>query len=532
MTDNNRLAAFAAAVGADVSNTGFQYARCYENQRHYPFAGWTDKLLPTDREQWSDETGTLRLDRDSLHPPPKCKWCGSWEVVVQPSETDNEGWQYATGNFMGPYKNKNFTLSLCRRRQWRRPFRLVTTAEQDQILASGIVDEARQIATGAAAAAAASIADGIVRREWSMVADAQQSSPITVNGAPAPAPATVSTPVSSQPPPLAASKQAAAGGGQQQQKDGAFDSIASIFGFGSGGRKLPTDDPDNKTAHATRSGGGQQQQADLRLAGAPLRPGTHNATAAPPPPPPRQPEPEKFDAAFGNPNAIPLEPGKPTMRTDMPDPFANAFGSSGNNPSGDNKAAEFMSARERAAAAGAVGRSSNNQTNNININTAPKQDSLFGDPNQPLFPSSGSSSAAASPYTSGPTIGSSVAAQQRATTQQPSLFGAVDNAPIFGASHTYTSTRTAASGSSGAAAGVGGSAIGTTSNTFGGGGDPLFGTPAPVTVASSSSYQQPATFGGGGGDSLFASTTTSLSSTGRREDAARADVDDLLSKFM
>ena len=112
---------------------GYQYTRTYENQRWY-IVGWSGVLLPTDRWAWSDETGKVRLDRDAMSCPSHHAWCGDWECVVDPETTDAEGWTYAVDFPSSAYHPKNFKTACVRRRVWRRPFRLVTEAEQDAIL--------------------------------------------------------------------------------------------------------------------------------------------------------------------------------------------------------------------------------------------------------------------------------------------------------------------------------------------------------------------------------------------------------------
>ena len=114
-----------------------QFARTFENERYYPIVGWSARLLPTDRYPWSNENGTIAIERDGLSHPPHCTWCGDWEAVVEPAATDAEGWQYAGDFPSNKYANKNFLTACVRRRQWRRPFRSVTDGERDAILRAG-----------------------------------------------------------------------------------------------------------------------------------------------------------------------------------------------------------------------------------------------------------------------------------------------------------------------------------------------------------------------------------------------------------
>lgn len=131
---------------------------CWENFRWYPVIGWSNKLLPTDRFQWSSKDGTQQVTKDSFDtaqsptdnktassPPksnqqqtenggttfpnnvafikPKYDWVSEWEIYIMPRETDNEGWQYAR-DFPATYHPEWFVGVCVKRRMWVRRFRV------------------------------------------------------------------------------------------------------------------------------------------------------------------------------------------------------------------------------------------------------------------------------------------------------------------------------------------------------------------------------------------------------------------------
>eukprot|EP01012_Entosiphon_sulcatum_P018308 TRINITY_DN2303_c0_g1_i1.p1 TRINITY_DN2303_c0_g1~~TRINITY_DN2303_c0_g1_i1.p1 ORF type:complete len:108 (-),score=1.62 TRINITY_DN2303_c0_g1_i1:439-762(-) len=64
----------------------------WEKQRFYPLKGWSCKLLPNDGPRWA-------YADDASHP--KVKYDPDWRAIIT-SETDAEGWQYATSFHHSP----------------------------------------------------------------------------------------------------------------------------------------------------------------------------------------------------------------------------------------------------------------------------------------------------------------------------------------------------------------------------------------------------------------------------------------------
>lgn len=65
---------------ADNIVTDEQVYYIYENQRWNPLTGFGSHGLPTDRAPWSDETGTIPLEKDCIKLPSN-KW--SWVGVLK-----------------------------------------------------------------------------------------------------------------------------------------------------------------------------------------------------------------------------------------------------------------------------------------------------------------------------------------------------------------------------------------------------------------------------------------------------------------
>jgi len=111
-----------AAPTALADPAGLVYAPVvYQNQRYRPLYGWKAPSLPTDRHEWTNETGHVRLAA--------AVQVGSAEVtagftlpyvlVVEAGRTDEQGWQYAF-DFPAEYRAANYTAACVRRREWRR----------------------------------------------------------------------------------------------------------------------------------------------------------------------------------------------------------------------------------------------------------------------------------------------------------------------------------------------------------------------------------------------------------------------------
>ena len=117
----------APARPQDDEETSSSYrtfeVECWENMRWYPVIGWSTKLLPTDRYQWSSKDGKQNLTKENFDKNQKYDWVGGWERYVMPKETDMEGWQYAI-DFPATYKPEWFVGVCVKRRMWTRKFRV------------------------------------------------------------------------------------------------------------------------------------------------------------------------------------------------------------------------------------------------------------------------------------------------------------------------------------------------------------------------------------------------------------------------
>jgi hypothetical protein len=149
-SSSNSAAASAASASAAAAAVPVAPARpspksrlpvapiVWENQRYVLFK-WRPPSLPTDRWEWSNEAGSVRLappllsgffDDEGVEdlvvvataegviaaaPAPNLPY----EVVIEPGRTDAEGWMYAI-DFPREYRERNFPLACVRRRQWRR----------------------------------------------------------------------------------------------------------------------------------------------------------------------------------------------------------------------------------------------------------------------------------------------------------------------------------------------------------------------------------------------------------------------------
>uniref|UniRef100_A0A8C7Z9M7 Tectonin beta-propeller repeat-containing protein 1 n=1 Tax=Oryzias sinensis TaxID=183150 RepID=A0A8C7Z9M7_9TELE len=94
----------------------------YENQRWNPVDGFSERLLPSDRWQWSDVTG---LQHQPLHsfqlPSSSWEWEGDWYVDenFEGEPTEKEGWTYSI-DFPSTYTKDKKWNSCVRRRRWIR----------------------------------------------------------------------------------------------------------------------------------------------------------------------------------------------------------------------------------------------------------------------------------------------------------------------------------------------------------------------------------------------------------------------------
>ncbi|XP_066141762.1 tectonin beta-propeller repeat-containing protein isoform X2 [Euwallacea fornicatus] len=94
----------------------------YENQRWLPIEGFSSRLLPTDRSQFSSAEGTVeRLINKIRLPSMAWQWEGDWqlELTLDGQPLDHNGWTYAV-DFPAQYYPKKQWKSCVRRRLWVR----------------------------------------------------------------------------------------------------------------------------------------------------------------------------------------------------------------------------------------------------------------------------------------------------------------------------------------------------------------------------------------------------------------------------
>uniref|UniRef100_A0A3Q1FYR3 Tectonin beta-propeller repeat-containing protein 1 n=1 Tax=Acanthochromis polyacanthus TaxID=80966 RepID=A0A3Q1FYR3_9TELE len=94
----------------------------YENQRWNPVDGFSERLLPSDRWQWSDVTGLQHQPLDSFQlPSSSWEWEGDWYVDenFEGEPTEKGGWSYAI-DFPATYTKDKKWNSCVRRRRWLR----------------------------------------------------------------------------------------------------------------------------------------------------------------------------------------------------------------------------------------------------------------------------------------------------------------------------------------------------------------------------------------------------------------------------
>nr|A9JRJ2.2 RecName: Full=Tectonin beta-propeller repeat-containing protein 1 [Xenopus tropicalis] len=94
----------------------------YENQRWNPVDGYCEKLLPSDRWQWSDVTGLRHQQLESfMLPSPHWEWESDWYVDenIGGEPTEKGGWTYAI-DFPATYTKDKKWNSCVRRRRWIR----------------------------------------------------------------------------------------------------------------------------------------------------------------------------------------------------------------------------------------------------------------------------------------------------------------------------------------------------------------------------------------------------------------------------
>ncbi|KAI4796901.1 hypothetical protein KUCAC02_026681, partial [Chaenocephalus aceratus] len=94
----------------------------YENQRWNPVDSFSDRLLPSDRWQWSDITGLQHQPLNGFPlPSDSWEWEGDWHVDenFEGEPTEKMGWTYAI-DFPTYYTKDKKWNSCVRRRRWLR----------------------------------------------------------------------------------------------------------------------------------------------------------------------------------------------------------------------------------------------------------------------------------------------------------------------------------------------------------------------------------------------------------------------------
>ncbi|XP_075220650.1 tectonin beta-propeller repeat-containing peroxin 23 isoform X2 [Lycorma delicatula] len=94
----------------------------FENQRWLPLEGFSKRLLPTDRYNFSSEDGITERRKDKIHLPSMAwQWEGDWhiETCLDGQPLDDDGWTYAV-DFPASYHPQKQWSSCVRRRKWVR----------------------------------------------------------------------------------------------------------------------------------------------------------------------------------------------------------------------------------------------------------------------------------------------------------------------------------------------------------------------------------------------------------------------------
>ncbi|XP_076684983.1 tectonin beta-propeller repeat-containing peroxin 23 isoform X2 [Andrena cerasifolii] len=94
----------------------------YENERWLPLEGFSGRLLPTDRYNFSSQDGTVDRSRDKVKLPSMAwQWEGDWQIetTLDGQPLDHDGWTYAV-DFPATYTTKKQWKSCVRRRKWVR----------------------------------------------------------------------------------------------------------------------------------------------------------------------------------------------------------------------------------------------------------------------------------------------------------------------------------------------------------------------------------------------------------------------------
>eukprot|EP01017_Pseudomicrothorax_dubius_P001612 TRINITY_DN0_c5760_g1_i1.p1 TRINITY_DN0_c5760_g1~~TRINITY_DN0_c5760_g1_i1.p1 ORF type:complete len:103 (+),score=17.31 TRINITY_DN0_c5760_g1_i1:1-309(+) len=83
--------------------------------------GWSTKMFPGERGRWSDSEGFVRREPDTITLPEGEGWAwdSNWSIEIS-RNTDADGWEYASNDFVSGFYPINKTGFLIRRRKWYR----------------------------------------------------------------------------------------------------------------------------------------------------------------------------------------------------------------------------------------------------------------------------------------------------------------------------------------------------------------------------------------------------------------------------
>jgi hypothetical protein len=81
--------------------------------------GWSDKLLPMDRADWTDATGFTRVTKADHSVTSGWQWEGLWQIDKR--DADQDGFHYAVQFYPGvTFEASMSSLHHVRRRRWVR----------------------------------------------------------------------------------------------------------------------------------------------------------------------------------------------------------------------------------------------------------------------------------------------------------------------------------------------------------------------------------------------------------------------------